>query len=620
LSDRDTVADHEPRSAWLPKGLTLAFCLGVTFESWILAIQLGREEFAMPRSARLFRTIETAGFATSAALALAVVVALLPGLRRLVAGDRACLLSCSGVASCVWLTWVFVAAGPDLETVRLTTDPILMRSVDMLIATLVLIPATLLIFWGARHRASPGRRRTVRVVLASLALLGCTVLMAPDFGGGSRSRGPDIFLFSVDTLRADHLGCYGYGLPTSPTLDRFCEEAVVFERAIAPAPSTMPSYASIMTGLWPKNHGVYSNYRKVAPSVRTLAERLRDRGYLTAALLDGSFPGTFSNLGQGFEFVVQRGITAATPVSSPAEGVRALYYALLSAISKQLKWGISVTTISAEHRLSEFPTEQALFVHFYWPFPHAPYDPPRRFLREIPAPESSSRKADLIRRYDAEILFADAQIGRLFEKLESLGRYRDAWVIFAADHGEELGRSVTDPEGDTQEFFGHSRYLFDASVRVPLIVRAPDGENAATRREPNIVSTVSIAATLLGAAGVDFEEQLARPLPLKAAPEPHGSVVSVARSSILPIDVVSIRTRDWRLIETRRPSPMLELYRDGNDAILDNVVAEYPEIASNLLEALHDWDEPSDIGPANRESLGISKRERESLEALGYLF
>jgi hypothetical protein len=65
---------------------------------------------------------------------------------------------------------------------------------------------------------------------------------------------------------------------------------------------------------------------------------------------------------------------------------------------------------------------------------------------------------------------------------------------------------------------------------------------------------------------------------------------------------------------------MLELYRDGNDAILDNVVAEHPEIASNLLEALRDWDEPSDIGPANRESLGISKRERESLEALGYLF
>jgi arylsulfatase A-like enzyme len=382
----------------------------------------------------------------------------------------------------------------------------------------------------------------------------------------------------------------------------------------------MPSYASIMTGLWPKDHGVYSNYRKVAPSFQTLAERLRDRGYLTAALLDGSYPGTFPNLGQGFEFVVQRGITAATPVPSPAEGVRSLYYALLSAISKQSNWGNSVTTISARHRLSEFPTEQALFVHFYWPFPHAPYDPPRRFLREIPAPESSSRKADLIRRYDAEILFADAQVGHLFEKLERLGRYRNAWVIFVADHGEELGRVVPEPEGDTQTFFGHSRYLFDASVRVPLIVRAPDAEGVVARREPNVVSTVSIASTLLGAADVDFEEQLARPLPLTAAPEPDGYVVSVARSSILPIDVVSIRTRDWRLIETRRPSPMLELYRDGNDAISDNVIADHPQIASNLLETLHDWDEPGEIVHANPESPDISKRERESLEALGYLF
>lgn len=620
MSDRGAAADHESRPTWLSKGLMLASCWAVAFESWILLVQLARAEFAMPRSARLFRTIETAGFAASAALGLAVILVVLPGLRRWVATDRTALLSCSGFASCAWLTWVFVAAGPDLATVRLTTDPILLRSADMLIATLVVIPATLIIFLGVRRHASLGQRRAIEIVPVSLALLGCVALLVPGFSGSSRSIGPDLFLFSVDTLRADHLGCYGYEQPASPTLDRFCEEAVVFERAMAPAPSTMPSYASIMTGLWPKEHGVYSNHRKVDHSFQTLAERLRDRGYMTAALLDGSYPGTFPNLGQGFEFVVQRGITAATLLPSPAEGVRTLYYALLSAISKRFNWGISLTTISAVRRLSEFPTEQALFVHFYWPFPHAPYDPPRRFLREIPVPKNSSRKADLIRRYDAEVRFADAQVGRLFEKLESLRRYRDAWIIFTADHGEELGRLVPDPAGDTKQFFGHSRYLFDASVRVPLIVRAPDSENIDARREPNVVSTVSIAATLLGAADVEFEDRLAGPLPLKTASKLPGYVVSVARSSILPIDVVSIRTRDWRLIETRRPSPMLELYREGNDAISDNVAADYPEIAADLLKTLHGWDRPSDIGREPPESLGLSKRERESLEALGYLF
>jgi len=317
---------------------------------------------------------------------------------------------------------------------------------------------------------------------------------------------------------------------------------------------------------------------------------------------------------------VQRGITAATPLASPAEGVRTLYYALLSAISNRLKWSNSLTTISAAHRLSEFPTEQALFVHFYWPFPHAPYDPPRRFLREIPQPKISSQKADLIRRYDAEILFADAQVGRLFEELEKLGRYRNAWIIFVADHGEELGRLVPDSEGETMQYFGHSRYLFDASVRVPLIVRAPDSSDVVARREPNVVSTVSIAATLLGAANVEFEESLARSLPLKPASESPGYVVSVARSSILPIDVVSIRTRDWHLIETRRPSPMLELYRDGNEAMSDNVVADHPEITESLLDDLRDWEPLGDIGLATPESLGLSTRERESLEALGYLF
>ena len=83
---------------------------------------------------------------------------------------------------------------------------------------------------------------------------------------------------------------------------------------------------------------------------------------------------------------------------------------------------------------------------------------------------------------------------------------------------------------------------------------------------------------------------------------------------------MSIRTREWRLIETRRPSPMLELYRDGNDAISDNLIADHPEIAENLLRTLHSWDEPREIGRETPESLGVSKRERESLEALGYLF
>ncbi len=605
---------------WLAKGLALAFCWGIATESWILLFTLDRATFGMPRAARLLRTLETAGTAAAFALLMAVTLALLPPIRRWAGSDRSLLLSLCGLAASLWLTWVFVAVSPAIDAIRLTTDPIALRFTTILTATPIIFLAGFFGFQSLRDGSSIRLVQVSKTAPIALALLGAAALITPSFENEAQTRRADIFLFSVDTLRADHLGCYGYALTTSPNLDRFCEEAIVFERAIAPAPSTMPSYASIMTGLWPKEHGVYSNYRKVSPAVKTLAERLRDEDYLTAALLDGSFPGTFPNLGQGFSFVVQRGITAATPLPSPAEGARTLYYALLSATSKHLNWGVSATTISALHRLSEFPADRALFVHFYWPFAHAPYNPTPRFLNAIPAPDPPSRTADLIRRYDAEILFADAQVGRIFEMLEKLGRYREAWIIFTADHGEELGRIVPDSNGGDKQFFGHSRYLFDASVRVPLIVRAPDSRNLGAWREPSVVTTVSIAATLLHATGVELDPALARPLPLKPAHETDDPVISVARSSIQPIDVVSIRTRDWRLIETRRPSPMLELYHDGRDAISDNVAEDHPEVVDELLARLHRWDPPNDLEPATPESLGISEKERESLEALRYLF
>ncbi len=620
VRNRNAAAAGDSQRTGLLRGLALAACWGAAFECWILAAQLDGAEFAMPRLARLFRVLETAGFAGVAAIGVAAILALHPGVRRWPAADRALLLGFGGLASCAWLSFVFIGAGPDPAIVRLTTDPLSMRAGAALLAAAVLIPAAVFALRALRRRDASSARRAAEVAPVALAALGCALLMVPDFGRASRAAGADIFLFTVDTLRADHLGCYGYGPPTSPAIDRFCGESVVFERAIAPAPSTMPSYASIMTGLWPKQHGVYSNYRKVASSFRTLAERLRERGYLTAALLDGSFPGTFPNLGQGFEFVVQRGVTAATPLPSPAEGVRTLYYALLSALSRRANWATSATTLSARHRLSEFPADRALFAHFYWPFPHAPYDPPERFLREIPAARDATRKAELIRRYDAEIRFADDQIRRLFGALERLGRYREAWIVFAADHGEELGRAVIEPGGETREFFGHSRYLFDASVRVPLAIRAPDAAKIRARRAPDVVSTVSIASTLLAAIGVDYEDELAAPLPLQAAAGAAGFAVSVARSSILPIDVVSIRTRDWRLIETRQPSPMLELFREGRDEPSENAISDHPEVARALLASLRDWDGPGDVERPPPDPPSLSARERESLEALGYLF
>jgi arylsulfatase len=420
----------------------------------------------------------------------------------------------------------------------------------------------------------------------------------------------------VDTLRADHLGCYRYSRDTSVQLDRLCEESIVFEKAMAPAPYTIASYTSILTGLYQRDHRVYSNYQKADESLETLPERLQAHGYRTAAILEGSFPGTFANLDQGFDLVIQRGVVARSSLPSLSETGRSLFHATRSIAAGQLRWNISVTTDAAERWLREQTLEQPLFVHFYWPFPHQPYHPPAEHLKTLPLPTPGDLDSDRIRAYDGEILFTDAQMGRLFDVLRELGLWNESWIVFTADHGEELGRAVPNGEGGTMHYWGHSRYLFDSSLHVPLIIRPPRSHAFAPRRTGTVVTTASIATTLLDAAGVPRPENLVGPLPLQSDDPYDEIVVSVSRSSLKPVDVVSVRTSEWRLIETRKPERSIQLYRyrDGDES--PDLAASETDRVAELLEQLRAV-EPE--GSVLREEISITDRERERLEALGYV-
>jgi arylsulfatase A-like enzyme len=565
------------------QGLIGAACCGLLFESIVLLLLYASSDLSIARPWRLLRAGETAAATVLVALGTGLILLRTPLLRSWARGEAVLVYAVSGLAFCLYPIFLAVSVS------------------------------------AIRTCAPHGRGRPARVTSFGTVILVLAALMVPSQEQPTGTGKPDILFFSVDTLRADHLGCYGYPLPTSPALDRLCEESIVFEQAMAPAPSTIPSYTSIMTGMWQRDHGVYSNYHKADDLLIMLAERLGTQGYVTASITEGSFPGTFANLAQGFDYVIQRGVTARTPMYSPSEAIRTLVHVIQTALAERLRWDLSATSNAAERWLYELRGRGPVFVHFYWPYPHQPYRPPPRYLERLPRLQVEADVSDAVHNYDGEILYTDRQIERILDVLRETGRYKDAWIFFTADHGEELGRVVADSTGNAERYFGHSRYLYDSSVRVPLFIRPPASVALPPRRVHEVVSTASIAATIYEVAEVERTKKMLAPLPLGAGQLGEAYAFSVTRSPVKPVDLVSIRTPEWRLVETRRPEPRIELYRTEDEGELENLVESEPEVARSLLERLQAWEPPGPTLVGDPEVLNLTDRERERLEALGYL-
>src|SRR4051812_34400816 len=254
--------------------------------------------------------------------------------------------------------------------------------------------------------------RSVAVfALASLVLaVGCR---APSSRSSPPDR-PNVLLVTIDTLRADHVGCYGYTNASTPTIDALAKRGVRFETAVAHVPLTGPSHASILTGQIPLGHGFRNNSGfTLSPQVKTAAETFRAAGYRTAAFVSG-FP-----LDRRFGF--DRGFDTYDdhlPKGNDRRRTPCVERFADATTDAVLRW---LQTPSPAPSAPFF-----LWVHYY--DPHAPYEPPgdlaQRF-RDAP--------------YDGEIAFADAQLGRLLATLEASGALARTLVLATADHGESLG-------------------------------------------------------------------------------------------------------------------------------------------------------------------------------------
>ena len=349
------------------------------------------------------------------------------------------------------------------------------------------------------------KRQNTAIVLLVVVMLMTGSCKQNEDSDPKRSGGgkyPNIIVLTVDTLRADHLASYGYHRNTMPIIEQIAETGIVFDNAIVSRGITRTSYASILTGLYPFGHGVYNSSIVMHDKLQTLPEILKSKGYHTAAFMSNFvLIGQLSGLDQGFDiyddFVEDR------------EAKRNNYERIAEKTAQAiLEW------------LGTDPPEPFfLFTNFI--DPHGPYLPPERFGSVYQSGKSymldkagitmpgyqqignTMNYYDYLDGYDEEIRYVDEAMGLVIEELKRKGLWDDALVIFTADHGESFGEHGI--------FFDHRKGLWEATTRVPLIIRIGgyEGQNQfKTKRVSSISSPMDLMPTILDYLDISFEGRI----------------------------------------------------------------------------------------------------------------
>jgi len=398
---------------------------------------------------------------------------------------------------------------------------------------------------------------------------------------------PNILLVTIDTLRADHLGAYGYGRIETPNIDRLAKRGTLFSQAFSPVPLTLPAHAAIMTGTVPPIHGVRNNGQRLPAGPRTLAEILKGRGYRTGAFV-GAFPlDSRFGLNRGFETYDDRyGSRNAsrdlTFVERRADDVNAPAAAWISARSGEPFFA---------------------WVHYF--DPHTPYEPP--------PPYAAGYRG---REYDGEIAYADAALGRLLARLEASGLLENTLVVLTADHGESLGE-----HGEAT----HGIFIYDSTLHVPLILAHP-ALIPAGRTVGSPVGLTDLAPTILDLLGIPLPagmDGISAAPALKSKPGSGGPNVEGREMYIecqagwldrrwAPLR--GIRTGTWKYID----APQAELYDLRTDSgETRNVLSTHPAEVRRLSEALGRIVRTAPATAAKSEPMSAETRRK--LRSLGYV-
>ncbi|MEO8670384.1 MAG: sulfatase-like hydrolase/transferase [Tahibacter sp.] len=426
------------------------------------------------------------------------------------------------------------------------------------------------------------KRRSRALLLVAIILVVSAVAVVAS--RRSLRSPPNVLLITLDTVRADHLGCYGAGEADTPTLDRLAHGGVRFDRAYSSAPLTLPAHASLMTGLQPLTHGLTDNGMRASRfPVDTLAERVREAGYDTAAFVAAFVLHSTHGLDRGFNHYDDG--------PDEAGGVFRMFRGTAPAserVDRLLEW-------------LRLPRKAPFFAWLHLYDAHAPYLPPEGFAKRFAS-----------HPYDGEIAYVDSQLARIVAYLERGNLLDNTLIVVTADHGEGLGE-----HGEVT----HGVFLYDATLRVPLIMSWPG--RLASRVETEPAALVDVMPTLLGL--------------LDLAPQPltHGADLFAPAAKSPPWRFFSYsnyphRQYGWAVLAALRrgglkyiDAPHPELYDTGKD----------PAELTNLLDRGSRIDSGAQLGDA--VSIAVSElsaqaipaqvdakmdpQQRQRLQSLGYL-
>jgi arylsulfatase A-like enzyme/Flp pilus assembly protein TadD len=395
-----------------------------------------------------------------------------------------------------------------------------------------------------------------------------------------------VVLITIDTLRADRLGCYGYSKNLTPNLDRIARNGVLFENAVAPAPSTPPSHASMFTGTYPTVHGVRNaGGFSLDKSHLTLAEILREKGWQTAAFVGASVLDRIYGLNQGFDVYDDR-----MPVSNPgAARDEEPSRRAAQVVDRAIGW------------LQEQSGQKPFFlwVHIY--DPHAPHKPPPPFQKRY-------RNSP----YDGEVAYTDQELGRLCNAIEMRSPAEKTLMAVLADHGESLT--------EHGEYY-HGVFLYDSTLRIPWIMTGPG--IPADRRVKSQARTIDLLPTLMNLLGGDTP-QACQGVSLGPAltGQPIETTYSYAEALYPKLnmgwaELRALRTSRWKYIRAPRPE-LYDLESDPGETT--NVINQHPAELQKMKEEL---ERIASIGgpnaPEKVQVKTVSAATERQLESLGYV-
>jgi arylsulfatase A-like enzyme len=400
---------------------------------------------------------------------------------------------------------------------------------------------------------------------AAVLIVACTTAPRPR----------NLLLITLDTMRADRLPAYGFSGVDTPALDRLAAEGVVFEQAFASVPLTLPSHASMFTGLYPPRLNLRDNVAPpLAPEYATMAEALRERGLMTGAFVASGVLGPSRGLDQGFivyNDAVNEGCSGAPRARRPANEV----------VDAALEW------------LGEQTTPFFAWVHLY--DTHRPYQLPSDYHGRYDNP------------YLEAIAFEDSQIDRLIAHLEARGILDDTLIVVTGDHGESLGGHGED---------SHGIFIYQEGLHVPLILRGP---GILPRRVDAVTRLVDLMPTVLELFDTPMQEvdgESLTPFFSRGDVDPNLEVYaeSLYSQRFGWSGLRSLRADRYKVIEAPRP----ELYDLFNDPLEErNIFEQKPQVGTAMLERLR-----AIAGPAGQAALHrpvIDPAAAERVASLGYI-